>query len=442
MTLLDKMSREHALDFREQCWGSISSNVGALLKHNRQPTYPNYKPFIPGETKIPLNIPTYGPEEVLEALDSLLSGWVTCGKKVERFEKLWREYLDVHQAIMVNSGSSANLLALAALRAMGKLQEGDEVITPAVTWATTVFPIAQVGAVPVLVDVDLDTYNISPEAVERAITSRTKAIMPVHLLGNPCEMGPLLQIASNHGLLVIEDACEAHGAEWRDYKVGSLSDVATFSFFFSHHISTIEGGMVVGALTELADICRSIRSHGWIRDMSTRERTTREYPNIDPRFLFLHAGYNFRPTEIQGAFGIHQLPRLEGFIQHRRENAAYWGRELAEFGAYIQLQEERAGTRHAWFAYPILVRHNAPFTRNDLQDFLEAKGVETRPIEAGNMAVQPAMKHINHRVVGSLTNAQYIHDHAFFFGNHAGIGLIEREAIVNYFYEFFKSFGG
>ena len=439
MTLLDKMLREHTLDFREQCWGSISSNVGALLKHNRRPTYPNYKPFIPGETKIPLNIPTYGPEEVLEALDSLLSGWVTCGKKVERFEKLWAEYIGVKYAVMTNSGSSANLLALSCLG----LQPGDEVITPALTWATTVFPIAQVGAVPVLVDVNLDDYNISVEAVERAITPRTRAIMPVHLLGNPCDMGGLTNFGAKSSsywkaVPILEDACEAHGALYGGQKVGSLAHLGAFSFFFSHHISTIEGGMVVTNHRIWAEQCRSLRAFGWAREMRDYSQMGQQHPGIDPRFLFLHAGYNFRPTEIQGAFGIHQLPRLEGFIEHRRENAAYWGMELAEFSDYLQLQEERPGTRHAWFAYPVMVTPNAPFSRDDLVKHLEACGLETRPIEAGNIAVQPAMRHINHRVSGPLTNAQYIHDNAFFFGNHQGIGPEEREAIVGYFREFFE----
>ena len=351
------------------------------------------------------------------------------GAKVKRFEEMWAEYIGVKYAVMTNSGSSANLLALSCLG----LEPGDEVITPALTWATTVFPVAQVGAVPVLVDVDLDTYNISVEAVERAITPQTKAIMPVHLLGNPCDIGGLWKRK-----LILEDACEAHGAENNGKKVGGLAHLGTFSFFFSHHISTIEGGIVVTNDRSWADQCRSMRAHGWIREMSDKAERAAERPDIDPRFLFAHAGYNFRPTEIQGAFGIHQLPRLEGFIKQRRENAAYWNRELAEFSDYLQLQEERPGTRHVWFAFPVMVRPGAPFTRKQLQDFLEAKGVETRPIEAGNMAIQPAMKHVKHRVSGPLTNAQLIHDNAFFFGNHSGIGPEEREAVVGYFKEFFR----
>ena len=383
-------------------------------------------------TKIPLAVPPWGEEEINEAIDSLRSGMLTMGSKVRQFEKAFAEYIGTANAVMTNSGSSANLLALSALG----LKPGDEVITPALTWATTVFPIAQVGAVPVLVDVALDTYNISPTAVEAAITPKTRAIMPVHLLGNPCEMYRLMQLAAIHSLRVIEDTCEAHGATYDGHKMGQWGHLGTFSFFFSHHISTIEGGMVMTNRDDLAERCRSLRAFGWAREVPHQE-----YPGIDPRFLFLHAGYNFRPTEIQGAFGIHQVPRLEGFIEHRRQNAAYWNKELAQFGDYLQLQEERPGTRHVWFAYPVMVKPGAPFTRKELQDHLEARGVETRPIEAGNMAIQPAMRYVNHRISGPLTNAQCIHDNSFFFGNHQGIGPEERAAIVGYFHEFMKGRG-
>ena len=385
-------------------------------------------------TKIPLAIPAWGQEEINEAIDSLTSGMLTMGAKVKRFEEMWAEYIGVRHAIMVNSGSSANLLALSALG----LKPGDEVITPALTWATTVFPIAQVGAVPVLVDVDLDTYNINLAAVEAAITPKTRAIMPVHLLGNPCEMYRLMQLAAIHSIRIIEDTCEAHGATYDGHKMGQWGDLGTFSFFFSHHITSIEGGIICTDSDKIADLCRSMRAFGWVREMSDQEEFSALHPDIDARFLFRYPGFNVRPTEIHGAFLIHQLPKLEGFIEHRRKNAAYWNRELAQYGEYLQFQEERPGTRHVWFAFPVMVKPGAPFTRKELQDFLEARGLETRPIEAGNMAVQPAMKYINHRIAGTLTNAQYIHDNGFFWGNHQGIGPVERELIVGYFTEFFQ----
>ena len=395
------------------------------------------------QMKIPLAVPPWGEEEINEAIDSLRSGMLTMGAKVKRFEEMFAEYVGVKHATMVNSGSSANLLILSALSTryggFKAIEPGDEIITPALTWATTVFPIAQVGAVPVLVDVDRDTYNIKPEAVEAAITSRTKAIMPVHLLGNPCDMNALMDIAKRHDLLVIEDACEAHGAEYRGKKVGSFGDLSTFSFFFSHHISTIEGGMVLTNNSIRADICRSMRAHGWVREMSNRHTIEAANPDIDPRFLFAFAGYNFRPTEIQGAFGIHQLPRLEGFIQHRRSLAAYFNEKLAKYSDFLQLPVEAPNTRHSYFAYPVTVKPRVPFTKKELQTHLERCGLETRQIEAGCMTFQPAMKLINYHVGGPLTNAEYLHRNSFFFGLHTGITQEVAEAIVGVFEQAIQS---
>ena len=396
-------------------------------------------PFRHGETRIPLIAPGYGWEEVWEALDSLLSGRVTMGEKVRSFEAAFARYLGVRHAVMVNSGSSANLLALAALTSPlleRPLAPGDEVITPAVTWATTVWPIAQAGLTPVLVDVDAASLNIDPEQIERAITPRTRAIMLVHLLGRPCAMDAIAKIAARHELLLIEDACEAHGAAHRGRKVGSLGDVATFSFYFSHHMTTIEGGILVTDSAALADLARTLRAFGWARDSAQAERHAAAHPEIDPRFLFVGTGYNLRPTELQAAFGLQQLPRLDPFVEQRRANAAYWTERLAPLAPQLALTEEEPGTRHAWFAYPVTVAEDAAFSREQLVAHLEARGVETRPIMAGNIAEQPAMATIAHRVVGELPNARAIHRRAFFFGNHQAIGEQERTAIADYLGEF------
>jgi len=250
-------------------------------------------------------------------------------------------------------------------------------------------------------------------------------------------MEPIKDIADRHNLFLIEDACEAHGAEYKGKKVGSFGDMATFSFFFSHHISTIEGGMVVTDNEPLSELCRALRVFGWVRDLSNREELINKHSDIDSRFLFVNSGFNLRPTEIQGSFGIHQMPRLEPFIDGRRDNAAYWTKQLSEFSEYLVLPEERAGTRHVWFGYPISVRPGAPFTRKDMVTFLEARGVETRPIMAGNIAEQPAMQLFPHRTSGELANARMIQRQSFFFGNHQGVGTVERDAIVGYIREFF-----
>ena len=260
--------------------------------------------------------------------------------------------------------------------------------------------------------------------------------MPVHLLGNPCQMDELMKVAQEHNLFVIEDSCEAHGAEFKGQKVGSFGDIATFSFFFSHHISTIEGGMVLTNSDEYAELARSLRVFGWIRDLKDKDQIAKKYSEIDPRFLFINIGYNFRPMELQGGFGIHQIQKLEKFIGIRRENARFWHEKLKKYSPYFTLHEEKAGTRHVWFGYPVIVNPTAGFACQELVAFLEKKGVETRPIMAGNIAEQPAMKLSKYRKVGALPNSKLINRNAFFFGNHQGIGKKEREAIVSYFDEF------
>ncbi len=402
-------------------------------------------PFIEGETPIPLNVPSFGWEEVWEAMDSMLSRQVTMGDKVRRFEEMFADYVGVRHAVMVNSGSSANLLALSVLSnplAPRPLRPGDEVITPAVTWATTVFPIINIGAVPVLVDVELDTFCLDLNEVERAITPRTRAIMPVHLLGNPCHMSRLMEIARRHDLLVIEDTCEAHGATIGDRKAGSFGDLATFSFFLTHHVSTVEGGMLVTDDDQLAELARALRAFGWVRDLADRDAIAARHAGIDPRFLFVNIGYNLKPTELQAAFGIHQMGRLEEFIEGRRANARHWTEALRPYRDWLWAHEEREGTRHVSFGYQVTVDPAAPFERSELVASLEEWGLETRPIMAGNIAEQPGLQRFPYRTVGDLPNARFIHSNAFFFGNHQGIGERERMAAQHYLLEFLDRYRG
>ncbi len=398
-----------------------------------------------GPARIPLSLPSYGAEEVMEALDSLLTRQVTMGSKVREFERRFAEYIGVRHAVMVNSGSSANLLALSILTnplLNGRIRPGDEIITPAVTWATTVFPIIQVGALPVLVDVDRDTINVSPAEVERAITPRTRALMLVHLLGNPCAMAPLMELARAHNLFVIEDCCEAHGAEVHGQRVGSFGHLATFSFYFSHHITTIEGGMVLSNDTNLDELARALRVFGWVRELRNRESIAQENAGIDPRYLFVNLGYNFRPTEIQGAFGMHQIRKLEGFIEARQTTARYWTERLRPLERYFFLPTEREGTRHAWLFYPLLLRPDAPFTRDELAAFLESRQVETRPIMTGNIEEQPVMRHFLYRAVGDLPTARFIMRNGMLVGLHHLLGSREREALVAYLEEFVRTRAG
>jgi len=388
----------------------------------------------PTGTKVPLSVPSFDWEEVAEALDSLITTKVTMGSKVKAFEEAFAKYLGAKEAIMVNSGSSANLLALSVLSnpKLGekRIKPGDEVIVPATTWSTSVFPIINIGAIPVLVDVNVEDFSIKVNDVEEAITHKTKAIIPVHLLGFPCDMDRIMDVAKRNNLFVIEDACEAHGAELKGKKAGTFGGMGTFSFFFSHHITTIEGGMVVTDDESYAELARILRAHGWIRDMKHKESVISTYPDLDPRFLFVNIGFNMRPTEIQGAFGIHQIGKLEKFIKIRRENAKYWNETLRNYPDYFVIHEERDKTKAVWFGYPITLKPQAPFNKRDLIAYLESKGIETRPITAGNLDEQPAMKLFNYRKVGDLMSSRYILRNSFFIGNHHGIREKEREYVA------------
>lgn len=398
--------------------------------------------FVPGKTRIPLNIPTYNSEEVEEALESLLSTWVTMGTKVRKFEEAYAQYNGSKHAVMVNSGSSANLLALSVLTnplVKDHIPKGSEIITPAVTWATTVYPISDVGCTPILVDVDPKTFNIIPDEIEKAISDKTRAILPVHLLGGPCQIERIKKIADLHDLYMIEDTCETTGGEVHGKKTGSFGDMGTFSFFLSHHISTIEGGIVVTDDDQLYEYLKAMRAFGWVRDMRERENYSAANKGIDPRFLFITHGYNIRPTEIQGAFGIHQIKKLDAFIEIRRDNADYWKKKLTPYRDMLTIPVEEAGTRHVYFGYSLTINPTAPFTREQLVDRLESNMIETRPVMAGNMAEQPVMKRLTHRTIGSLPNSKMIMRQSFFFGNHTGIGEPEREYIADSITEFLDS---
>ena len=245
--------------------------------------------FIPGKTKIAIAGPTFGFAEVNEAIDSLLSTWVTMGKKVKKFENSFARYIGSKYSVMVNSGSSANLLALSILtnpKFSERIKSGSEVLTPAVTWATTVSPIVNVNLIPSIIDVDLENFNLDVDKLRKSITKKTRAIMPVHLLGNPSNMKEIIDIAKEYNLFVIEDSCEAHGAEFNNKKVGSFGDISTFSFYLSHHISTMEGGMLLTKNEEIFELAKAMRTFGSVRDQKNKKQIAKKNPELDPRFLF------------------------------------------------------------------------------------------------------------------------------------------------------------
>jgi CDP-4-dehydro-6-deoxyglucose reductase, E1 len=387
----------------------------------------------------PLSVPLFGGEEVFALLETLLDQEVTSGRRVREFEQNFAEFIGSRHAIMVNSGSSANLLALSVLAhgsLGGGLRPGDEVIVPAVAWSTTLAPVLQVGCVPVLVDVDPETLNLSSNSIAEAVSSRTRAILPVHLLGNPVDMESLIETAKEHDLWVIEDNCESLGSTVGERMAGSFGELGTFSFYFSHHITTVEGGMLVTNDDRLADLARSMRAHGWTREMSNREELEAASPWIDPRFLFVNLGYNFRPTELQAAFGLVQLKRLEEFNDRRRANARFLVDALGDLTPKLTFVTEQEGGRSTWFGFAVMLPDGE--TRRALSRHLEERQIATRPIVAGNLAVQPAFRDNPHRTVGSLENATKIGERGLFIGNHPNLTQGQLDHIVRAFRDFFS----
>lgn len=386
----------------------------------------------------PLSVPLYGAEEVSGALATMLDQQVTMGPRVRQFEEEFAAFVGARHAVMVNSGSSANLLALAVLSNAslpGALRPGDEVIVPAVTWATTVSPILQHGCVPVLVDIDRATLNLRPEDLEQALSSRTRAVMPVHLLGNPVDMSPLMEFAEKHDLWVIEDTCESLGSSIDGKMVGSFGQCGTYSFYFSHHITTIEGGMLVTSDDRVADLARSMRAHGWTRDMAHRAEIESANPWIDPRFLFVNVGYNLRPMELQAAFGLVQLRRLESFNESRRENAAYLLEQMSHLSGDLEFVTEQEGARSTWFGFTVMAKDGE--VKRRLSRHLESRGIATRPIVAGNLAIQPAFRDNPHRTVGHLAGATDVGERGLFIGNHPNLSRQQLDHIVEGFRSFF-----
>jgi len=416
---------------------SVPKSVRSIIEKK----FKTYDEFVPGQSRIPLIYPTFGADEIIEALDSLLTTKVTMGEKVKMFEKSFSKYLKARYACMVNSGSSANLVALSALTNpwfQKRLKKNSEVITPAVTWATTVYPLTNLNLKAKFVDINLETFCIKTDNLEKAVSSNTSLLLPVHLLGNVCDMQRITEIAEKKNLLVMEDCCEAHGAEFKGKKVGTIGDIGTFSFYLSHHITTIEGGMIVTNNESSYELSKALRAFGWIRDLKLKNQFKKKYSRIDPRYLFVNLGYNLRPTEIQGAFGLHQISKLEKFIEIRKQNARYWTKKISQYQDYFILPKEDPKTRSVYFCYPLTIRKEAPFNREFLVKHLEKNKIETRPIMSGNLLEQPAIEFIPHRQYGLLPNSKLAMRNSFFFGNHQKIGRHQREYVVDSIAQFIE----
>ena len=368
--------------------------------------------------KVSLHESTIGEEEIQAVIDVMRSGQVTSGAKVKEFEKAFPG----KHAVMCNSGSSANLLAIAALcdpATPNRLKRGDGVIVSAVSWSTTIWPLVQYGLVPVIVDIDPLTLNMDPAEAEKAASSGARAIMPVHVYGNPCNITELSLLHGNHWR--IWDCCEALGATWEEEPVENWGEFSTASFYFSHHITTIEGGVVCAPTPTMVDRLRILRSHGWTRDLEDDSKYRDAHPDIDPSFLFVGAGYNLRSTEMAAAMGLVQLPKLAGFVNTRRVVAKLLIQIFEPYENWLTWQHETLNGRSSWLGFPIVIKDDAPFTAKDMRGAFDKAGIETRPIICGNIALQPGMKQYPHKIIGDLPNATRAMKNGLAIGCHQGM---------------------
>ena len=408
--------------------------------------------FQPNTDYIPVSGKVFDQEELLCLVDASLDFWLTAGRYAKKFEQEFARLMGTRYALLTNSGSSANLLAVSALTSekLGdrRLLPGDEVITVAAGFPTTVNPIIQNGLIPVFLDVDIPTYNIDTKMLEAAVGERTKAIVIAHTLGNPFDLKEVKRVAEKYNLWLIEDTCDAVGAEYQNQKVGTFGDLATVSFYPAHHITMGEGGAVLTSNPRLKTIVESFRDWGrdcWCdpgKDNTCKKRFDWQLGTLpcgyDHKYTYSHIGYNLKVTDMQAAIGVAQLEKLDDFIAKRRENYSILKEKLTGLQDLIILPEDTPSSKPSYFGFPITVREEAGLTRNEVVQFMEKSRVGTRLLFGGNLLRQPAYKDIPHRIVGSLSNTDRIMNQTFWIGVHPGLTKDMLDYVVTTMY---KAFG-
>ncbi len=402
-------------------------------------------PFEPGAHPVPVSGKVYGAAEMRALVESSLDFWLTTGRFNDSFESRLARIIGVKRAFTANSGSSANLLAVTALTShlLGEraLKPGDEVITCATGFPTTVNPILQNRLIPVFLDVDIPTYNMDTSLLEDAITPRTRAIVLAHTLGNPFNLDRVTEVARRHNLLVVEDCCDALGATWGGRPVGAFGDVSTLSFYPAHHITTGEGGAVLTADARLARAIESLRDWGrdcWCppgRDNTCKKRFGWQLGDLpfgyDHKYTYGHVGYNLKMTDMQAAIGVAQLDRLDGFIATRRANFSRLSTELADLQDVLVLPQATPGSDPSWFGFPLTVADDAPFTRDALAIHLNERKIATRLLFGGNLLRQPFMRGQEHRVVGTLDRSDRVMRQTLWIGVYPGIGPAALDYVID-----------
>ena len=371
--------------------------------------------------KFPLATATWDQKEIDAMHNVIASGDFTMGKKVSLFERNFSKYIDSHYAVMVNSGSSANLIMIAALfytkNPKLKLKRGDEVIVPAVSWSTTYYPLYQYGLKIKFVDIDIETLNYDLVQLESAISNKTRVVLAVNLLGNSNDFDRINNIIDGKNIILLEDNCESMGATFNNKKTGTFGVMGTFSSFYSHHISTMEGGTIVTNDEELHQILISLRSHGWTRDLPVKNLICDDKSEdlLEECFRFVLPGYNVRPLELEGALGVEQVKKLPMIISERRKNAKLFVETLSN---HPDLLIQKEVGMSSWFGFSIIIRPGSSLIRKELVNKLNHLGFEIRPIVTGNFLKNEVIKFFDYEVSGNLKNAEYLDKNGLFIGNH------------------------
>ena len=423
----------------------VIAELVAAAMGERHPT----KIFIPGKSAVPVTGKVFGQEELTAAVQASLDFWLTSGPYTANFESRFAKTVGMRHAFMVNSGSSANLLALTALTSskLGDraLKPGDEVLAVAAGFPTTVTPILQNGLVPVYVDVDLQTYVANDQALEDAIGPKTKAIMMAHTLGNPFNVGLVEKLAKKHNLWVVEDSCDALGGTYRGKNLGTFGDLSTFSFYPAHHITTGEGGAVLAKKVAMKPIVESFRD--WGRDcwcapgcdntcLKRYEWQLGELPEgFDHKYTYSHLGYNLKSGDIQAAIGLAQLDRLESFVQLRRRNWNYLMQGLSDLTEFLLLPKATEHSDPSWFGFAITVREVSPKTRNEIVQALNERKIATRLLFGGNLLRQPAFTGTPRRVYGELINTDIVMNDTFWIGVWPGLSIPMLDFMIESLHE-------